>query len=80
MKRNTKMLLTRSSAPKSTDIDPAVLTANVDTSNQDGFSYDPSSAPPAFGHDMLTYFGFDKGYVNVNHGTWSKCLSEPWCH
>lgn len=24
--------------------------------------------PPSFGHDMRRYFGFEKGYVNLNNG------------
>lgn len=24
--------------------------------------------PPAFGHDMLPFFGFEKGFVNLNNG------------
>lgn len=67
MMGNARSLLTRSAASKSAEIDTTTL-PDMDMSRE-GFSYDPSSKPPAFGHPMLKYFGFDKDYVNVNHGT-----------
>lgn len=42
--------------------------------NAEGFTYDPNAPPPAFGHAMRKYWGFDDKYVNVNHGKWSRSL------
>jgi hypothetical protein len=28
--------------------------------------------PPPFGHQLLEYFSFDPGYVNLNHGSLSS--------
>lgn len=28
----------------------------------------PPETPPAFGHQLRQYFGFESNYVNLNHG------------
>ncbi|KDQ57332.1 hypothetical protein JAAARDRAFT_35958 [Jaapia argillacea MUCL 33604] len=40
------------------------------------YTYDPQSNPPEFGHAMLKYFGFEKGYINLNHGSYGS-LPNP---
>ncbi|KAI0749409.1 PLP-dependent transferase [Daedaleopsis nitida] len=37
-----------------------------------GESYDPNSPPPAFGHPLRKYFGFNEKYVNLNHGSYGS--------
>lgn len=34
----------------------------------EGWSYDPCSSPPPFGHALLKYFPFDEGFINLNNG------------
>ena len=34
----------------------------------EGYTYDPSSQPPPFGHPLKKFWAFEKGYVNLNHG------------
>ncbi|EIN04913.1 PLP-dependent transferase [Punctularia strigosozonata HHB-11173 SS5] len=41
-----------------------------------GCTYNPQSKPPSFGHDMLKYFSFRDGYVNLNHGSYGS-LPRP---
>lgn len=36
--------------------------------------------PPAFGHDMLKMFGFEEGYINLNHGNHSSCFQPTGEH
>ncbi|CAL1716184.1 unnamed protein product [Somion occarium] len=36
-------------------------------------TYDPSSKPPAFGHDLKKYWAFDENYVNLNNGSYGSC-------
>ncbi|THH33200.1 hypothetical protein EUX98_g987 [Antrodiella citrinella] len=38
----------------------------------EGYTYDPNSAPPAFGHSLRKFWAFDKGYVNLNHGSYGS--------
>ena len=33
-----------------------------------GEAYDENAPPPPFGHALLKYFGFEEGYINLNHG------------
>ncbi|EKM58287.1 uncharacterized protein PHACADRAFT_252498 [Phanerochaete carnosa HHB-10118-sp] len=40
--------------------------------NAEGFTYDPSTSPPPFGHAMRKYWGFDEKYVNVNNGSYGS--------
>ncbi|KAI0322578.1 PLP-dependent transferase [Amylostereum chailletii] len=35
-------------------------------------SLDLKGSPPAFGHPMLKYFGFDPKYINLNHGSYGS--------
>lgn len=30
-----------------------------------------ASPPPPFGRALLEYFGFEKGYINLNHGVFA---------
>lgn len=34
----------------------------------EGYTYDPNTLPPAFGHGVKKYWAFEEGYVNLNHG------------
>ncbi|KAK7691099.1 hypothetical protein QCA50_006202 [Cerrena zonata] len=36
-------------------------------------SFDPSSTPPPFGHQLKKYWAFDDDYVNLNHGSYGSC-------
>lgn len=33
------------------------------------WSFDPDTKPPAFGHSLKKYFGFEENYINLNNGT-----------
>lgn len=49
-------------------IDLRITPVSLNPAAMNDFTYDPTTSPPAFGHAMLKYWGFDKEYVNVNHG------------
>jgi len=38
----------------------------------ENYSYDPASAPPAFGHALKKYWAFHYDYVNLNHGSFGS--------
>ncbi|KAH8099934.1 PLP-dependent transferase [Cristinia sonorae] len=37
-----------------------------------GYTYDPNSKPPPFGHPLKKYWAFDKDYINLNHGSYGS--------
>ncbi|KAJ3537672.1 hypothetical protein NM688_g6644 [Phlebia brevispora] len=37
-----------------------------------GYTYDPTLPPPPFGHAIKKFWAFEKGYVNVNHGSYGS--------
>lgn len=73
-----KPVTVRGSLPRYIDDTPAPDLVTPIMSTGDGVSYDPNTLPPEFGHAMLKYWGFDKNYVNVNHGGWDSCSCKSF--
>ncbi|KZT19038.1 PLP-dependent transferase [Neolentinus lepideus HHB14362 ss-1] len=48
------------------------MTAMTESEETKCHTYDPQSQPPKFGHDIRKYFGFEDGYINLNHGAYGS--------
>ncbi|TFK49642.1 PLP-dependent transferase [Heliocybe sulcata] len=64
------------SLPRRINFDPSTFSPKMSSITEPEeakcHTYDPQSQPPKFGRAMRKYFGFEQGYVNLNHGAYGS--------